>query len=308
MSTAVLSKNSGYVFNIQRYSVHDGPGIRTTVFLKGCPLDCRWCSNPESQDFAPELAYNDNKCIGIQDCSWCKQACKFDAIRDSENGKVTIDREACQKCFQCVAVCPSKALHTFGSVMTVADVLKTVEADSIFYARSGGGLTLSGGEPLAQGEFAYEIIKEAKKRRVDATIETCGFVDWSQLERVAPYLKIILFDLKSMNDDKHKEFTGVSNQLILENFVKLRNSFPNLHILVRTPVIPGFNDTDDDIAAIVNFIKDMPNVSYEILPYHRMGQQKYTYLSREYRLQDVKLSEERAVALKALAQSLKGGN
>lgn len=307
MSTAVLAKSSGYVFNIQHYSVHDGPGIRTIVFLKGCPLKCRWCSNPESQQYTPELAYNENKCIGVQDCSWCKKACQYGAITDAENGKIRIDREGCQKCFQCVAVCPSKSLHTFGKVMTVADVLKIVEADGIFYSRSGGGLTLSGGEPLTHGDFTLELIKEAKRRRIDATIETCGHADWLQLERIAPYLKTILFDIKSMNDSKHQEYTGVSNSLILENLVKLREGFPQLHILVRTPVIPGFNDTEEDINAIIDFIQDMTNVSYEILPYHRMGQQKYGYLSREYHMEDVKVSDETIKSLKEIAKSRKGG-
>lgn len=304
MSVSPMKKNSGIVFNIQRYSIHDGPGIRTNVFLKGCPLECRWCSNPESQLSKPELAYNDNKCIGTQDCSWCKKACQYGAIHDSDTGKVRIDRDACQQCFACVEVCPSKALHTFGKVMTVNEVLKTVEADNIFYARSGGGLTLSGGEPLSQGDFAFELIKEAKKRRIDATVETCGYVDWSQLERIAPYLKTILYDIKSMDDAKHKEYTGVSNKVILENFVKLRNQFPHLHILVRTPVVPGFNDSEADIAAIVDFLKDMPNVSLEILPYHRMGQQKYGYLGRDYKMADVKLSEEKTKVLREIANTV----
>ena len=307
MSTPALTPNSGYVFNIQHYSVHDGPGIRTIVFLKGCPLECRWCSNPESQQYSPELAYNENNCIGTTECSWCKTACSFDAIHDGEAGKIAIDRKACQKCFKCVEACPSKALHTFGTVMTVPEVIKIVEADSIFYSRSGGGLTISGGEPLTQGDFTYALIKEAKRRRIDATIETCGHADWAQLERIAPYLKIILYDIKHMDNAKHQEYTGISNKLILENFIKLRETFPGLHILVRTPVVPGFNDTEEDITAIVNFIKDKPNVSYEILPYHRMGQQKYSYIGREYQLRDIKLSEEKTKSLQEIAKSLKGG-
>lgn len=307
MSQPALAKNSGYVFNIQHYSVHDGPGIRTIVFLKGCPLECRWCSNPESQQYNPELAYNENKCIGVQDCSWCSKACHHGAIHTGVSGKIAIDRTACVKCFQCVEACPSKALHTFGAVMTVADVLKVVEADGIFYSRSGGGLTISGGEPLTQGDFTFALIKEAKKRRIDATIETCGYAEWFQLERIAPMLKTILFDIKCMNDAKHQEFTGVSNARILENLVKLRNNFPQLHILVRTPIVPGFNDTAEDIHAILDFIEQMPNVSYEILPYHRMGQQKYGYLSRDYKMEDVKLSDETIKTLRDIVKLRKGG-
>lgn len=300
--SSLADKKSGYVFNIQHYSVHDGPGIRTIVFLKGCPLRCQWCSNPESQQYYPELAYNRNKCIGTAECFRCKGVCEAGAITAAD-GKISINREVCTRCFRCVEACPSNALHVFGKVMSVGEVLDVVEADSMFYARSGGGLTLSGGEPLTQIDFVLAILQEAKRRRIDATIETCGFVEWENLRRAGEYLKTILYDIKSVDPVKHEQFTGVSNELILQNFLNLREAFPNLQIVVRTPLVPGFNDSEAEIGAILDFIKGLPNVEYELLPYHRMGQQKYEFLDREYSLTDVKLAEETAQALKEFAQA-----
>lgn len=294
---------TGYVFNIQRYSLHDGPGIRTIVFLKGCPLHCRWCSNPESQQPLPELAYNPGKCIGTDACFLCKSACPHGAIGEGAGGRVAIDRDACQKCFGCANVCPSKAMHIFGRLMSVAEVLDTVETDGMFYSRSGGGLTLSGGEPLMQADFAEALVKESRRRRIDATIETTGFAVWADLERVAAYLKTILYDIKSMDAEKHKQFTGVDNELILHNFVRLREAFPQLKIIARTPVVPGFNDTEADIGAIVDFLRDMPNVEYELLPYHRLGQQKYEYLGRPYPMADILLNMEKAKALQEFVKA-----
>jgi len=295
-------KNFGYVFNIQHYSVHDGPGIRTIVFLKGCPLECRWCSNPESQKIASEVAYNFNKCIGVAECFRCGAVCPAQAVKKDPGSKITIDRQECQSCFACAEACPSKALHVFGSRMNVADVLKIVERDSVFYSRSGGGLTLSGGEPLMQADFVVEMAKEAKKRRIHTAMETCGHAEWPKLEEVCRYLNAILYDIKTINPEKHKSFTGISNELILENFLKLRRSFPKLDVWVRTPLVPGFNDTEEDIRAILEFIGQVPRVNYELLPYHRMGQSKYQFLNRDYPMGDVKLSDEKAKALMEFAR------
>lgn len=302
MSDANLAGQNGIVFNIQRYSVHDGAGIRTVVFLKGCPLRCQWCSNPESQERAPELAYNEKKCLGRTLCGSCQAACPYGALTDGENDKIACRRSHCQRCFSCVADCPSTALHILGKTMTVAEVMKVVETDSAFYFRSGGGLTISGGEPLMQAGFVTALLREAKRHRIDATIETCGYADWSALAEVAGQLSRIIFDIKSLDAAKHRFYTGASNALILDNFMKLRETFPGLDILVRTPVIPGFNDSPDEIRAIRDFTARFARVRYELLPYHRLGQQKYTFLGRDYPLGDRLLPEGKMAGLSAVLQ------
>lgn len=306
--TVIFDKNKfGLVFNIQHYSVHDGPGIRTIVFVKGCPLRCKWCSNPESQQQQPQLGYNANKCIGAKACFKCAEVCGYGAIRidsSNENLKVEINREFCSECLLCADVCPSKALEVFGKPTSVDDVISEVEKDSIFYTRSGGGLTFSGGEPLMQADFVVATLKEARRRRIKTTIETCGYADWSSVEKVCQHLNSVIWDIKCIDSEKHKNFTSVSNELILNNFEKLCAEFPNLPKLVRTPIIPGFNDSEEDVKAIISFIKDKPNVKYEILPYHRLGQQKYSYLGREYSLTGVQLDEEKFQKLKGIANSI----
>lgn len=284
--------DNAYVFNIQHYSLHDGPGIRTTVFLKGCPLRCRWCSNPESQNLRPEIFYNSTKCIGYKECSGCVNNCKNDAIGFDGSNKVVINREKCNDCLTCSDSCPTKAITTQGTLKTIKQILDIVEKDSVFYTHSEGGITVSGGEPLMQGEFTVNLLKQAKKRRINTAIETCGYADYEILKRCAENLDIILFDIKNLNDEKHKEFTGVSNKLILENFNKLCVDFPNLKKQVRTPVIPTFNDNEDDIKEILKFLKTKPNVNYELLPYHKFGEGKYRSLGRKYLMGDLKLDEK----------------
>lgn len=296
-------KKFGYVFNIQNYSMHDGPGIRTMVFLKGCPLRCKWCSNPESQQCSPELAFKDNKCIGIQECGRCLSVCPNGAVGTAENGMIKISREACQACFVCADNCPAQSLHVFGKLRSINEVLRVVENDSAFYARSGGGMTISGGEPLMQAEFTTELLKEAKRRRINTAIETCGFVEWPVLQKAAEFIDTILFDIKCIDAVKHKQFTGGSNEVILSNFENLCQAFPKKPILVRTPVVPGFNDSLEDIRAIVDFIKGRDNVSYQILQYHRLGQPKYEYLGRQYPLGDVKLDDQLFKEMRALVQA-----
>lgn len=298
------NNKQGYVINIQPYSVHDGPGIRTIVFLKGCPLKCRWCSNPESQKDKPELAYNSSKCILSSGCSECLNLCSNNEIRKTEGNEITIDRNIDIDPSILADACPSKALSVYGKLMTVDEVLNSVEKDSVFYARSGGGLTISGGEPLKQPGFTIELLKAAKKRRMNTAIETCGYTNWSNLEQAAEFLDTVLFDIKCINKDKHKEFTGVSNEIILDNFTKLCEKFPKLNKLVRTPVIPGFNDSEEDIEGIVDFLKGRPNINYELLAYHRFGESKYEYIGRQYPMGDVKLDEEKMKKLKSIAETI----
>ena len=293
----------GLVFNIQRYSLHYGPGIRTIVFLKGCPLRCWWCSNPESQRREPELGFNEGKCIGAGQCAFCAAECPSGALTHSNGGSVQINRELCKECFTCAEVCPARALTVFGKLMTVDEVLGVVEADGIFYGRSGGGMTLSGGEPLAQAPFAIQLLAEAKRRRIGTSMETCGFAEWSDMEEACLHLDSIFFDIKCIDSEKHKQFTGVSNARILDNFQRLCASYPALPKFVRTPVIPGFNDSEQDIGQIADFIRGKPGVEYELLAYHRLGAPKYGYLGRDYPLYDIVPQDERVEILKQTARA-----
>lgn len=301
MTNNTITSIKGTVFNIQKYSVHDGPGIRTVVFLKGCPLSCQWCSNPESQKFQAELAYNDKKCITLSECVRCAEVCTVGALIQGDNDKVDVDWDKCTNCLACTEVCPAEALVSYGETMNVKDVIDQVEKDATFYARSGGGLTLSGGEPLSQPKFAIALLKEAKRRYMKSAIETCGYAAKEDYLEACKYCSMIMFDIKSMDSEKHAKYTGHGNERILENFTAIREAYPKLTIRVRTPVIPGFNDTEEDIQEIVDFLKDK-NVEYELLPYHRLGTQKYINIGREYLLGDVSLDNDKYLALRKIAQ------
>ncbi len=292
MSALEDKKKKGLVFNIQKYSVHDGPGIRTIVFLKGCPLSCRWCSNPESQHCEPELAFNAGRCLTFSKCTRCLQACLRGAIIREADDSLRIDRALCAGCPKnCAEACPSQGLIVYGQERTVDDVLRVVEQDAAFYTRSSGGLTLSGGEPLMQGDFAVALLRDARRRRIKTAVETCGMVPWKTLEAASPYMNYVLYDIKHMDSGIHEEQTGCPNETILENFTKLASLDPEKQILVRTPVIPGFNDSVEAIAAIAEFIKPFMNARYELLPYHRLGTQKYHFLDRVPPMDEVTLDK-----------------
>jgi len=295
-------KTTGTIFNIQKYSVHDGPGIRTIVFLKGCPLSCQWCSNPESQSMKPQPAYNQGRCIGTDKCDRCIAACPRGAVSKGQDGLLVIERQDCASCetLDCAAACPSQGIIVYGQIRSVKDILDAVEEDAIFYSRSGGGMTLSGGEPLMQAEFALALLREARKRRIKTAVETCGNVPWETLRQAAPFLNSVLFDIKTMDSIRHKERTGAGNERILGNLKQLLTEFPGLLVLVRTPVIPGFNNTEQDAEAIGGFLKGHANASYEALPYHRLGTQKYAFLGLEYPLGDVALPEGAAERFQAI--------
>ena len=292
---------TGIVFNIQKFSVHDGKGIRTLVFLKGCPLSCLWCSNPESQRLTPERAFNPSRCLTAEVCGRCMSACEQGGITCHE-GMLCNDRAKCVECFSCAHACPSGAQSVYGESVSVDKVLRRVEEDSVFYARSGGGLTLSGGEATMQPEFCLALLREARHRRIDTAMETSGYCRWEVLEEAARHLNGIIYDLKSADNEKHKKFTGVGNERILDNFSKLCQQFPDVPIRVRTPVIPGFNDSEEDILRIKSHIPKRHNVEYELLPYHRMGQPKYEYIGKTYAFADAKLDDALMTRLVALAR------
>lgn len=273
---------TGWVFNIQRYSVHDGPGIRTTVFLKGCPLRCLWCDNPESQLIEPQFVFWEDRCIR---CGTCLAICPLSAVVEEADGQKRINPEQCDLCGLCVDQCYAGALEQMGRSMTVTDVLARVEEDRPFYDESGGGMTLSGGEPLAQPQFAYELLKGARARGIRTAIETSGYAPWQMWERVLPYLDLILYDLKEVDPERHEYFTGVSNEPILHNLRWLAKTGKS--VVVRRPVIRGYNDTPESIHALGRFVQELKTI-YEIdlLPYHRLGQSKYKRLGKEYALGD----------------------
>ena len=276
----------GCIFNIQRYSVHDGPGIRTILFLKGCPLRCKWCCNPESQKPMPEVAYNIEKCIGDV-CMLCGEVCPQHNIALMDTNKVTINFDNCINCLACANVCPADAIIKYGDYYTPEEAVDEVEKDMAFYNRSNGGLTLSGGEPLQQTEFALAVLKEAHSRGINTCIETCGHMPWDKVKDIFGELDYAMFDIKSMNAEKHREWTGDDNAMILDTFKNMRETFPDLHVCARTPIVPGFNDTEEDIIAIRDFVKSFPNTDYEVLHYHRYGMTKYEFLGRDYELGEI---------------------
>lgn len=290
------------MFNIQHYSLHDGAGIRTIVFLKGCPLRCRWCCNPESQSYRREISYVENRCIGVKECGLCREAAPSGAV-SFPCGRAQIDMEKCGSVLELGEVCPAKAIKCEGRLYGVKELIDIVERDSVFYAHGGGGLTVSGGEPLSHGEFLTELLKEAKKRRINTAIETCGYAEYENLFEAAKYLDEIMFDIKSMDSQKHREYTGKSNEVVISNLERLCEDFPTLKKRVRTPVIPGFNDSVEEILKIAEFLKGKPSVSYELLPYHNMGRGKYKALGRAYPMGDVKLDTKKFDMIKASAEN-----
>jgi pyruvate formate lyase activating enzyme len=277
------ARSSGWVFNIQRYCVHDGPGIRTTVFLKGCPLHCAWCDNPESQPLQPQIVFWEDRCLHF---NTCLTICPRSAVIGELNGKRRIDPERCDFCGLCIEECYAGALEQVGKQMTAGEVLDRVEADRPFYDESGGGMTLSGGEPLMQPQFTAELLKGARERGMRTAIETSGHASWQTWERLLPFLDLILYDLKEVDPARHKRFTGVPNRLILENIRRLATTGKAL--IVRRPVIRGYNDTPESIHALGKFVHELRTIQeIDLLPYHRLGESKYKRLGVDYALGDV---------------------
>ena len=279
---------SGTVTEIQHFSIHDGPGIRTTVFLKGCSLRCKWCCNPEAVEPRPELSYNRKQCIGKNECGHCLPVCPEAALQVSDTDDIVrINWDLCSNCGKCTEVCPSRALSFIGRVMTVAVVMAEIEQDNAFYAESGGGLTLSGGECLLQPEFAAELLKEARKYGLQTAIETAGNVPWRFMKQVLPYVDVVLHDHKLTNPGQHKHWTGVDNRRILDNYRRAYEAFPQISFVARIPVIPGVNDTPEHVQAVLDFIRPYSNVvELELLPYHDFGDSKYAYIGQTYELEN----------------------
>jgi pyruvate formate lyase activating enzyme len=276
---------TGVTFNIQRFSTEDGPGIRTTVFFKGCPLRCAWCHNPEGIAPHPELMWYDVRCIGVRDCL---DACPEDALELTPDGMV-IDRERCTVCGACTDACPTGALEVIGREWTAAEVFTEVEKDAIFYETSGGGVTLSGGEPMMQVDFVLALARLCRQADIHVALDTCGVVGWERYKRVLPSIDLVLYDLKVLNADRHRAGTGVDNTTILDNARRIAGTGKPMWI--RTPVIPGYTADEDNIAALADFIAgELPTVErWDLLAYTNLGQPKYRRLNRPYALEGVDL-------------------
>lgn len=289
-------KKKGTVFDIQRFSVHDGPGIRTLVFLKGCSLQCEWCANPESQSFTPELLFDPARCIA---CENCLLQCTHGALHKQEQ-RIVFEKERCIGCGACAEMCYAEARVLKGRQMTVEALVAEVLKDEAFYAESGGGVTLSGGEPLDQAGFSESVLKACKNLALHTAVETAGHVAWSGFERIIPFTDLFLFDIKHTDPVKLKEFTNGDAARILQNLKKLVKRAKQ--IIVRTPVIPGFNDSPEEIQKIARLVKSLGLKELHLLPYHRYGLSKYRLMGRNYDFQGPQpVAAERMLALQDTA-------
>lgn len=284
------------VFNVQKYSVHDGPGIRTTVFLKGCPLRCQWCANPESNERVPQLLYYPDKCAG---CLQCVSVCPGGAIV-LQDGKLLFDRMRCTDCLQCAAVCRYGARKRSGEERTTEEIWQDVIKDRIFYETSGGGVTFSGGEPLLWPAFVAELGRRLKNEGINTAVETCGYFPPEHYEAVKDCIDYILFDLKLMDSEKHDRYCGAPNDVVLENFKRIARS---RDVIVRMPVIPAINDNAGNLEAMVRFLEPYRGhvAKIHLLPYHNLGLSKYDALQRSYLLGHiVPPADEQMQALQAV--------
>jgi pyruvate formate lyase activating enzyme len=270
---------TGFVFNIQRFSIHDGPGIRSTVFLSGCPLRCFWCHNPEGYKRQPQVQFFPEKCILCGECLtiFQQQAHKI------EGNLHSYDRDRCVRCGECIAACCSQAMQFTAQELSVSQVVEEVLRDQPFYDTSGGGVTLSGGDPLLQRGFSRALLQACQDAGIQTAIETSAYCRWEDLEELLPYVNLVMMDIKTLDEDKHTQATGVSNKLILSNAQKLADT--GIPLIFRIPVIPTVNDTPDEIAEIANFISSLrvKNISLELLPFHRLAGDKYRSLDLDYR-------------------------
>lgn len=277
MSTLDLKEN-GIVFNIQHYSVHDGPGVRTSVFLKGCPLSCLWCQNPESNKVEPQLMYDRDTCTG---CGRCIGVCPLSAI-SMDGRKVRTDRSICNGCGECVEACPSGARSIMGRSMTADEVYREVAKDVLFYTNTGGGVTLTGGEVLYQSSFAKAILRKCMESNIHTAIETCGLAGWKAFSEILPYVDLVIYDLKHMDTDEHRKGTGAGNEQILDNLSRISDEM-KIPVIIRTPIIPGYNDSEDNMHKMGKFIKENVRTCQEVnlLPYHNLGDGKRSQLEEK---------------------------
>ncbi|MGD8700265.1 MAG: glycyl-radical enzyme activating protein [Gemmatimonadales bacterium] len=290
--------STGTIFDIKKFAIHDGPGVRTTVFFKGCPLGCWLCHNPESQAFDSELMLRDSRC---DRCGDCVEVCGPAALSlDAQN--LQIDRSRCDLCGACVDACLLGALEIAGREVTADEVLAEIEKDTVYYDESGGGVTISGGEPLSQADFLCDLLAACRARGIRTALDTCGHAPPAVFRRVARHVDVFLFDLKLIDDERHREFTGSSNEVIHENLRWL--SEQGSDVVIRFPLLPGINDDDENIGRLGEFLLSLPKrFPVDVLPYHRMGVDKYARLGRVHPIPD--LPPPRADAVQGVAWRLR---
>lgn len=279
-------ENKGLIYDIKKFSIHDGPGIRTTVFLKGCPLNCMWCHNPESIDGKKEFLYNEDNCVL---CGECVRVCPENALK-IEGQKLLFDREKCTFCGECELACVYRAREIVGEDYTISEIIKEIEKDKIIYEESGGGVTISGGEPLNQIDFLEELLRKLKEKKLHTAVDTSGYSKWENIEKISSYVDLFLYDFKVFNDERHERFIGKSNALILENLKKLDKIHNN--ITIRIPLIVGtkedINTDDKNIEEVISFLKDTNIKKISVLPYHNGALHKYKKLGIEYKDDEMK--------------------
>ncbi|CAG1014846.1 Choline trimethylamine-lyase activating enzyme [Anaerolineales bacterium] len=281
---------SGTIFDIKKYSINDGPGIRTTVFFSGCPLSCWWCHNPESQSLTPEFLYRQNRCLL---CGACAEVCPEGGIY--LNGSAITDREKCTGCQTCISVCYSGARQFSGYETTVSEVMAQVKREIPFYDESGGGVTFSGGEPLMQPTFLSALLTACREQEIHTTVDTSGFANWNVFEQIQGKVDLFLYDLKHMDSIRHRKVTGVPNEVILENLKKLAER--GHKILVRIPLIPGINDDEENLHASGRFLASLPRLEgVELMGYHDIAQAKYEALGWDYKLPDTRSPTKEAIS------------
>ena len=288
--------SQGIINNIQRMSVQDGPGLRTTVFFKGCPLQCLWCSNPESQSFTPQLMYYANLCIG---CGACAAVCPEGAVF-AQDGKYAVDRDKCVDCGKCTEVCPPKAREMAGKSQSVEDVMDIVCKDSLFYENSNGGVTLGGGECTAGGDFFFDLAHAIKDEGFHLTVDTCGFCAPERFDKIIEVADLFLFDMKHMDPEEHKRLTGQDNRIILRNLRVALES--GTAVTVRMPLMPELNDSEENIEAMSEFLGSFDIKDVEVMPCHAFGRNKYEALGWEYLMSEEYAPEQLEIVLERFAR------
>jgi len=284
----------GLVFNTQRFSVHDGPGIRTTIFLQGCPLRCRWCANPESWEKTPVIMVRNAKCIR---CGRCAEACTDGAVTVTEHESRQVDFAQCTHCGQCALACPTQSISMSSRSMTVDEVTAVARRDKLFYKNSGGGVTISGGEPTQQADFVECLLQSLHEENFHVALDTCGQARWKDLERLAKNADLVLFDIKHMDSDEHRRGTSLGNERILDNAAKLAAM---ARVWLRLPLLGGYNDSEENVARVAAFAKRIGAEKVSLLPYHQWGEDKYAQLGLRYDWQGEVPDEERVRKLEGI--------